>query len=78
MYLALAIVAVAFVGAVLGTALNFMGVFLAIPLAFIVIGFAVTREQMARQRGVRQLHRFREAARARQTEFTPADKRTMV
>jgi hypothetical protein len=78
MYLALAIVAVALVGAILGTALNFMGVFLAIPLAFIVILFAVTREQMARQRRVRQLHRFREAARARQTDFTPADKRTMV
>jgi uncharacterized membrane protein len=78
MYLALAIVVVAFIGAVLGTALNFMGVFLAIPLALIVIGFAVTREQMARQRRVRQLHRFRQEARARQTEFTPADRRTVV
>lgn len=78
MYLALAIVVVALFGAVLGTALNFMGVFMAIPLAFIVIGFAVTREQMSRQRRVRQLHRFRQSARARETEFTPADKRTVV
>jgi uncharacterized membrane protein YdjX (TVP38/TMEM64 family) len=78
MYLALAIVVVALFGAILGTALNFMGVFMAIPLAFIVIGFAVTREQMSRQRRVQQLHRFRKAARARETEFTPADKRTVV
>ena len=78
MPLALAIVAVVLIGGFLGTALNFMGVFLAIPLAFIVIGFAVTREQMAQQRRVRQLHRFRKSARARETEFTPADKRTVV
>ena len=78
MYLALAIVVVVLIGGFLGTALNFMGVFLAIPLAFVVIGFVVTREQMARQRRVRQLHRFRKAARARETEFTPADKRTVV
>jgi hypothetical protein len=78
MYLALAIVGMALLGAIVGTALNVAGVFLAIPLAFIVILFAVTREQMARQRRVRQLHRFRQAARARETEFTPADKRTVV
>ena len=78
MNLALAIVAVVLIGGFLGTALNFMGVFMAIPLALIVIGFAVTREQMARQRRVRQLHRFRQSARARETEFTPADKRTVV
>jgi hypothetical protein len=78
MYLALAIVGMALFGAILGTALNFAGVFLAIPMALIVIAIVATREQIGRQRRVRQLHRFRQAARARETQFTPADKRTVV
>ena len=78
MGVAITILAVALLGAILGTTLNFAGVFLAIPLVFLAIGFFVTREQFQRQRRVAQLRRFRRSAQARQTDFTEADKRTVV
>lgn len=78
MWVAVTILALVLFGALLGTMLNFAGVFLAIPFFFIAVGFFVTREQIARQRRVAQLHRFRKSAQARQTDFTTADKRTVV
>jgi uncharacterized membrane protein len=75
---AIAILALALVGAIVGTTLNFAGVFLAIPLVFIGIGFFVTREQLARQRRIAQLHRFRRQARTREHEFDEEDRRTVV
>ncbi len=78
MWVAVTIIAFIVFGALVGTMLNFAGVFLAIPFFFIAVGFFVMREQLARQRRVAQLQRFRREARARQTEFTTADKRTVV
>ena len=78
MGVAIAILALALVGAIVGTTLNFAGVFLAIPLVFIGIGFFVTREAFARQRRIAQLHRFRRQARAREHVFDEEDRRTVV
>ena len=78
MYVAIIILAFLFAGALLGTALNFAGVFLAIPFFFIAVGVILGREQMMRARRVQQLHRFRREAQARQTDFTEADKHTVV
>ena len=75
---AIFIVALVLVGGVIGTTLNFAGVFLAIPFLFVAVGAVLGREQMQRRKRMRQLHRFRRSAQARKFDFTEADKRTVV
>ena len=78
MQIAAAILAILVIGAILGTTLNFAGVFLGIPIVFIFLGAVLGKEQLARQRKVNQMKRFRRDAKARKVEFTETDRRTMV
>jgi hypothetical protein len=78
MQIAIVIVAILVVGAIAGSALNFAGVFLGIPIALIFVGMIVGKEGLDRQRKVMQMKRFRNDAKARKVEFSEADKRTMV
>ena len=78
MQIAFAILAILIVGAILGTTLNFAGLFLGIPIVFIFLGAVLGKEQLARQRKVNQMKRFRRDARNRKIEFSETDKRTMV
>ncbi len=78
MQIAFAILAILVVGAILGTTLNFAGLFLGIPIVFIFLGVVLGKEQLERQQKVNQMKRFRRDARARKIEFSEADKRTMV
>lgn len=78
MQIAIAILAILVVGAIAGSALNFAGVFLGVPIVFLFIGAVIGKEQMGRQRKVTQMKRFRRAAMARKVDFSEEDKRTMV
>ena len=78
MQVAIVILAILVVGAIVGSTLNFAGVFLGIPFVLIVLGVVIGKEAMARQRKVMQMKRFQRDARAQKAEFTEADKRTMV
>ena len=78
MQIAAAILAILVLGAILGTTLNFAGVFLGIPIVFLFLGAVLGKEQLARQRKVNQMKRFRRDARTRKVEFSEVDKRTMV
>jgi len=78
MQIAIAIIAILIVGAILGTTLNFAGLFLGIPIVFLFLGAVVGKETMERQRRIMQMKRFRRDAKARKVEFSEADKRTMV
>jgi uncharacterized membrane protein YdjX (TVP38/TMEM64 family) len=78
MQIAIAIIAILIVGALLGTTLNFAGLFLGIPIVFLFLGAVIGKEALERQRRIMQMKRFRRDARARKVEFSEADKRTMV
>jgi hypothetical protein len=78
MAIALTIVAILIIGAIVGSTLNFAGIFLGIPIALIVIGVVVMREGFDRQSRILRMKRFRRDARARKVEFTEADERTLV
>ena len=78
MQIAIVILALLVVGAIIGSTLNFAGLFLGIPIVLIFIGAVVGKEGMERQRKVLQMKRFRRDAKARKVEFSEADKRTMV
>jgi uncharacterized integral membrane protein len=78
MQIAIAILAILVVGAILGTTLNFAGLFLGIPIVFIFLGAVVGKEQLSRQRKINQMKRFRRDARARKLPPTEEDKRTLV
>ena len=66
------------IGALVGSALNFAGVFFGIPIVLIFIGALVAKEGLDRQRGIMQMKRFRQGARAKKVEFTAEDKRTLI
>ena len=78
MQIAIGILAILIVGAILGTTLNFAGLFLGIPIVLIFLGAVLGKEQLQRQRKVNQMKRFRRDARTRKDDFTETDKRTMV
>jgi hypothetical protein len=78
MPIAIAILAILLVGAIVGSAFNFAGVFLGIPIVLIFIGAVIGKEGFERQRKVMQMKRFRRDAKAQKVEFSEADKRTMV
>ena len=78
MGITLAVLAILIVGAVVGSALNFMGVFLGIPIVFLFIGAVIGKEQMERQQRILRLKRFRREARVQKVDFIPADKRTLA
>ena len=78
MGIAIAILVLLVVGAIVGSALNFMSVFLGIPLVLLFIGAIIGKEGMTRQQRILRMKRFRRDARARKIEFDPVDKRTVV
>ena len=78
MQIAIGILAILIIGAILGTTLNFAGLFLGIPIVFIFLGAVLGKEQLERQRKVSQMKRFRRDAQVRKVEFSEVDKRTMV
>lgn len=78
MQLAIIILAILIVGAIVGSTLNFAGVFFGIPFVLIVIGVVIGKEFLARQRKIMQMKRFRRDARAQKFELSEADKRTTV
>jgi hypothetical protein len=78
MQIAIGIIALLIVGAILGTTLNFAGLFLGIPLVFIFLGAVLGKEQMQRQRRINQMKRFRRDAMARKVPPSEEDKRTLV
>jgi uncharacterized membrane protein YdjX (TVP38/TMEM64 family) len=78
MQIAFIILAILIFGAIVGTTLNFAGLFLGIPIVLIFIGLIVGKEFFERQRKVMDMKRFRRDAKAQKVEFSEADKRTMV
>ena len=78
MAIAIIILFILIVGAIVGSTLNFAGIFLGIPIVLIFIGLVIGKEEMERQRKVLQMKRFRRDARAQKVDFSEADKRTMV
>jgi len=78
MQIAFGIIALLVLGAILGTTLNFAGLFLGIPLVFMFLGAVVGKEQLERQRRISQMKRFRRDAKARKVPPTEEDKRTLV
>ena len=63
---------------VVGSFLNFAAPFIAIPLFVIALSVFGARDMLNRQRKINQMRRFRREARARKTEFTPGDRKTVV
>jgi hypothetical protein len=78
MAIAITILVILVIGAIVGSTLNFAGVFLGIPIVLIFIGAVIGKEEIERQRKVLQMKRFRNDARAKKVDFSEADKRTMV
>ena len=78
MQIAIVILAILVVGALVGSTLNFAGLFLGIPIVFLFIGLLIGKEGFARQRKVLQMKRFRNDSKTRKVDFSDADKRTMV
>lgn len=78
MGIAFAIVGLIIVGALVGSALNFGGIILGVPLVFLFIGALLGKETLERQQRINRMKRFRRDARARKVEFEPEDKRTLA
>jgi uncharacterized membrane protein len=78
MGIAVAIIALIIVGALVGTALNFGGIVLGVPLALLFIGAIIGKETMERQQRILRMKRFRRDARTRKVEFDSTDRRTVV
>ena len=78
MPIAITILVLLVIGAIVGSLINFAGVFLGIPFVLIFIGVLVTKEGLDRQKGIQQMKRFRRSARAKKVAFTPDDKRTLI
>jgi Sec-independent protein secretion pathway component TatC len=78
MGIAFAILALVVVGALVGSALNFGGIVLGVPLALLFIGGVIGKETLERQQRIVRMKRFRQAARARKVDFEPKDKQTLA
>ena len=78
MGIAFAIIALIVVGALVGSALNFGGIVLGVPLVFLFIGAILGKETMERQQRILRMKRFRREARAQKVDFDSTDRRTVV
>jgi hypothetical protein len=78
MGIAIAVLIILIGGAFVGRAINFMSVFLGIPIVFLFLGGVIGKEMMERQQRILRLKRFRREVHAREIEFAPADKRTLA
>ena len=77
MGIGIAILVLLVVGALVGSALNFMSVFFGIPLVLLFVGAIIGKETMTRQQRILRMKRFRREARAGQ-DFKRSDKKTLV
>ena len=73
-----AIIALLVFGALVGSALNFGGIILGVPIVFLFIGALLGKETMQRQQRIIRMKRFRREAQARKVDFDTTDKRTVV
>jgi Sec-independent protein secretion pathway component TatC len=76
--IAIAIIALILVGALVGTALNFGGIVLAVPLVLLFIGAIIGKETIERQQRIMRMKRFRREARAQKIAFDATDRKTVV
>jgi uncharacterized membrane protein len=74
----IAIVVLIVVGALVGSALNFGGIVLGVPIVFLFLGAIIGKETMERQQRILRMNRFRREARARKIDFDSSDRRTVV
>jgi Sec-independent protein secretion pathway component TatC len=75
---AFAIIALIVVGAFVGSALNFGGIVLGVPLVLLFIGAIIGKETLERQQRILRMKRFRRDARAQKVDFDATDRRTVV
>jgi hypothetical protein len=78
MQIAITILGILIIGAIVGTTLNFAGLFLGIPIVLIFVGAMIGKETLERQRRIMQMKRFQQDARNVKVPFSDTDKRTMV
>jgi uncharacterized membrane protein len=74
----IAILVLLVVGALVGSALNFGGIVLGVPIVFLFIGAIIGKETMQRQQRILRMKRFRRDARAQKVQFDSTDRRTVV
>ena len=73
-----AIIALLVVGALVGSALNFGGIVLGVPIVFLFIGAILGKETMQRQQRIMRMKRFRRESRTQKVDFDSTDRRTVV
>ena len=78
MGIAFAILVLLVFGAFVGSALNFGGIVLGVPLVFLFVNVIIGKEVLQRQQRIFKMKRFRRDARAQKIDFDAADKRTVV
>jgi uncharacterized membrane protein YdjX (TVP38/TMEM64 family) len=76
--IAIAILVLLVFGALVGSALNFGGIILGVPIVFLFIGAIIGKETMERQQRILRMKRFRREARAQRVDFDSKDRRTVV
>jgi uncharacterized membrane protein YdjX (TVP38/TMEM64 family) len=76
--IAFAIIALIVFGALVGTALNFGGIVLSVPLVLLFIGAILGKETMERQQRIMRMKRFRRESRTQKVDFDSKDRRTVV
>ena len=78
MGIAIAILVLLVFGALVGSALNFGGIVLGVPIVLLFIGAIIGKETFERQQRINRMKRFRRDARTRKVPFDPEDKRTLA
>lgn len=78
MAIAIVIIGILLIGLIVGATINLVALFVAIPIALLFIGAVIGREAVDRQSRIMRMKRWRRSARARKTDFTPVDKRTVI
>jgi uncharacterized membrane protein len=76
--IAIAIVSLLIVGALVGSALNFGGVVLGVPIVLLFIGAILGKETLDRQQRILRMKRFRREARTQKIDFDATDRKTVV
>ncbi|HKP92090.1 MAG TPA: hypothetical protein VJT75_19125 [Thermoleophilaceae bacterium] len=78
MGITIAILVLLVFGALVGSALNFGGIVLGVPIVLLFIGAIIGKETMQRQQRILRMKRFRRDARAQKVDFDSTDRRTVV
>ena len=78
MGIAFAIIVLLVVGAFVGSALNFGGLVLGVPIVLLFIGAIIGKETLERQQRILRMKRFRREARLQKVDFDSTDRRTVV